>query len=63
MTSLFFIAADANGADCYFCTPLHFTLTTVASKLQKALESGSPESGELFKEFRQIFEQVMLYIS
>jgi len=39
------------------------SLYTVASKLQKALESGSLEAGELFKEFRQTFEQVMLYIS
>lgn len=39
------------------------SLYTVASKLQKALESGSPEAGELFKEFKQTFEQVMLYIS
>jgi len=36
---------------------------TVASKLQKALESDSPEIGELFEKFRQTFEQVMLYIS
>lgn len=39
------------------------SLCAVASKLQKALEGGSPEVSGLFEEFRQIFERVMLYIS
>lgn len=39
------------------------SLYMVASKLQKALETKSPEAGGLFEEFRQIFEQVMLHIS
>jgi CheY-like chemotaxis protein len=39
------------------------SLNMVASKLQKALECGSLEIGELFEEFKRIFEQVMLYIS
>ncbi|NCB74509.1 MAG: transporter substrate-binding domain-containing protein [Clostridia bacterium] len=39
------------------------SLYAIASKLQRALEDKSAEVGELFEEFRQLFEQVMLYLS